>query len=152
MQGFSDSQLLYVFNAVAFYCLLCIHFAMRRWRFEVALKYGWIVYALSLLAFVASVVQISWKAEWYLWIGGILYSVWAAFGYVVEYQRKIEWRNPIRWKIFLPFITLYLSTSMFYWWPMARVSKSIWFFITVLFVLNTYLNAISHHTEVSKSS
>ena len=37
-------------------------------------------------------------------IGGFLYLAWAIFGYVVEYRKGIEWRAPIRWSIFGPYI------------------------------------------------
>jgi hypothetical protein len=46
--------------------------------------------------------------------------------------------------VFIPYITLYLATTMFYWWPAAQIYKPVWFIATLLFALNTYLNISSH--------
>ena len=81
-----------------------------------------------------------------MWLGGFLYLVFGAFGYTVEYAWGITtWRDPLRWSILLPYVSLYLATVMFYWWPLAQVSKPLWVVAAVLFVLHTVLNAASHH-------
>jgi hypothetical protein len=48
------------------------------------------------------------------WLGVFIYLIWATYGFTVEYVRTTEWRNPIRWPIFGPYVTLYLATVMFY--------------------------------------
>ena len=137
-------ETLFVVTALLFQIVLIVHFALRRWRFELAMRYGPIVYALSLpAALVSGVLLLSGRA-WWLWLGGFLYLAWAAFGYTVEYVRRIEWRSPIRWPIFGPYITLYLATVMFYWWPLARVSRPLWYVGAALFVVSTALNVASH--------
>jgi hypothetical protein len=62
----------------------------------------------------------------------------------VEYLLHIEWRSPIRWPIFIPYLTLYLASIMFYWWPLATISRPLWYVYAVLFVVSTVLNAASH--------
>ncbi|MBN1370463.1 MAG: hypothetical protein JW987_00775 [Anaerolineaceae bacterium] len=135
---------LFVFTAFLFQTVLIVHFALRKWRFETAIRYGPIVYGLSIPAVLVSVVLIVGKQPWWMVIGGFLYLAWAIFGYVVEYRKGIEWRDPIRWPIFGPYIFLYLATVMFYWWPLARIWKPLWVAYTVLFVISTVLNATSH--------
>jgi len=73
---------------------------------------------------------------------GIL--IWAIFGYAVEYVKKIKWRNPIRGQILGPYVTLYLGTVMFYWWPLAPLYRPLWYVYAVLFVISMVLNLISH--------
>jgi hypothetical protein len=63
---------------------------------------------------------------------------------MVEYVGEIEWRNPIRWPVFGPYVFLYLATVMFYWWPLALVSKPLWYVYAVLFSASTILNVTSH--------
>jgi hypothetical protein len=81
---------------------------------------------------------------WWFWLGGFVYLVWAGFGFTVEYVRRIEWRDPIRWPIFGPYLTLYLATIMLYWWPLARISRPLWIVYAGLFIVSTVLNVTSH--------
>ncbi len=138
-------ETLFVVTALLFQIVLIVHFALRKWRFELAMRYGPIVYALSVPAALVSVVLLLGGRAWWLWLGGFLYLAWAAFGYAVEYVRRIEWRSPIRWPIFGPYITLYLATVMFYWWPLAQVSRPLWYVGAALFLVSTALNVTSHH-------
>lgn len=91
-----------------------------------------------------SVVLIVGKQPWWMVIGGFLYLAWAIYGYVVEYRKGIERRSPIRWSIFGPYITLYLATVMFYWWPLVRIWKPLWYAAGGLFLISTALNVTSH--------
>ena len=135
---------LYSGAALLFQAVLVIHFAMRRWRFADAIRHGWIVYALSIPLAALSVFLLLSEAPWWMWTGGFLSLAWAAFGFIVEYVRHLEWRSPIRWSLFVPYLTLYLATVMFYWWPLARISGWLWLAATVLFIAATILNVASH--------
>jgi hypothetical protein len=140
-------EVLFISWSFLFQLILIIHFAMRKWRFELAIRYGWIVYALSVPAALISMILLLNNQSWYLWLGGFIYLIWAGYGYWVEYVRQIEWRSPIGWSIFGPYITLYLATVMFYWWPLARIYKSLWYIYAVLFVASTILNVTSHQSK-----
>lgn len=135
----------YVLVAFLFQAVLIAHFALRKWRFSLAMRYGWLVYALSIPAMAVSLV-LGWSGKpWSLWLGGFLYLVWAIFGYTVEYIRKIQWRNPPRWSIFGPYLTLYLATIMFYWWPLGLLYRPLWYVYALPFLASTLLNITSHH-------
>jgi hypothetical protein len=136
---------LYVIWAFVFQAALIVHFALRKWAFEAYVhRYGWLFYALCVPALVISFLLLRGGKPWYFWIGGFLFSLWAVFGYVVEYVAKIAWRDPIHWPVFGPYVTLYLATIMFYWWPLARVGRPLWFVYAALFVISTFLNVTSH--------
>jgi len=137
-------DLLYLVASVMFHLILAAHFALRKFTFNIAIRYGWIVYALSIPFAGISIFLLLSGKDWFFWIGGFLFFIWAVFGYNVEYVKKIEWREPIKWQVFIPYIILYLATTMFYWWPAARIYKPVWLIATLLFVLNTYLNISSH--------
>lgn len=137
-------EILFVATAFLFQMVLIVHFALRKWRFHVAARYGPIVYALSIPAFAVSVLILLADKPWWLWLSGFLYLIWAAFGYTVEYVKDIRWRNPPRWPVLGPYLTLYLATVMFYWWPLIRISRPLWYAYTVLFLIATALNLASH--------
>ncbi|HNT79011.1 MAG TPA: hypothetical protein PKH77_28740 [Anaerolineae bacterium] len=145
MSGLDSPETLFVTTAFLFQLVLIAYFALRRWRFAAAIRYGPSVYALSLAAFAVSLRLLLGGKSWSLWLGGFLYLVWAIFGYTVEYVKKIEWRTPIRWPIFGPYVFMYLATVMFYWFPLALVHKPLWYIYAALFVVSTFLNVTSHH-------
>ena len=148
MDGIDNLETLFVVNAFIFQIILIIHFAFRKWRFELALRYGLLVYALGIPAAAISTLILLGGKSWFLWIGGFLYLIWGGYGYWIEYVRKIEWRNPIHWPIFGPYIFLYLSTAMFYWWPLALIYKPLWYFYAILFITSTILNLTSHRRNL----
>ncbi|MGB8647350.1 MAG: hypothetical protein WCF84_19100 [Anaerolineae bacterium] len=137
-------DLLFVATSFLFQVVLIVHFALRRWRFELALHYGWIVYALGALGAAVSAVLLLGGKPWSLWAGGFIYLIWAMHGYTVEYVQHRPWRDPIRWTIFGPYVFLYLAANMFYWFPLALVSRPLWYVYGLLFIVSTVLNITSH--------
>ena len=144
MSNLERLDALFVIWAFLFQIVLIVHFALRKWLFDVAMRYGLIVYGLSVPAVVISIILLLGGKTWSLWLGGFIYLVWAVYGYSVEYVRKIQWRNPIHWQILGPYVFLYLATIMFYWWPLGLISRPLWFVYAVLFIISTVLNATSH--------
>lgn len=144
MDSISLYEKLFVSCAFIFQAILIIHFSLRKWRFPLAIRYGPIVYALGIPAAAISMILLIGGMPWSLWMAGFIYLTWGIYGYWVEYIRKIEWRNPIRWAFFGPYVTLYLATVMFYWWPLALIYKPLWYLYAVLFLLSTGLNITSH--------
>ena len=147
MNNFDTFEALFIITAILFQLILIIHFAMRKWRFSLAMRLGWIVYALSIPASLVSVILLVSHQPWYFWIGGFLYLIWGGYGYWIEYIQEIQWRNPPRWHVLGPYLVLYFSTVMFYWWPLAKISKSFWYVYTVMFIISTILNVTSHQSK-----
>lgn len=145
MNELDNSEILFVIFAFLFQIVLIIHFILRKWFFDIyIMQYGWIVYALSVPAIVVSIILLLDGKTWSLWLGGFLYLGWAIYGYTVEYVKGIQWRNPIHWPVFGPYLFLYLATVMFYWWPLALVRRPLWYVYAILFLISTTLNLISH--------
>ncbi|MFC1588300.1 hypothetical protein ACFL54_08315 [Planctomycetota bacterium] len=142
--GLDQRETLFVAWAFLFQIILIAHFSLRKWSFDFCLEYGWIVYALSVPAVVLSVYLLLGGKEWSFWLGGFIYLTWAVLGYTIEYTLEIKWRNPIYWPIFGPYVLLYLSTVMFYWWPLALIRRPLWFVYALMFIISTILNIISH--------
>ena len=145
MSDLDDLDKLFVVWAFLFQVVLIVHFALRKPFFEsYTLKFGWIVYALCIPAAVISIFLLRGGKSWSFWLGGFLFLLYAAFGYWVDYVMKIQWRNPLRLSIMFPYVFLYLGTIMFYWWPLALLSRRLWFAFAILFVIGTILNVTSH--------
>jgi len=135
---------LFVFTAFFIQIVLLIFFALRKWMFDTAMQVGWIVYALAVPALIISVLLLMNGKSWFLWLGGFLYTTWAILGYIVDVARPVAWRSPVYWPVFIPYVLLYLSTMMFYWFPLGSLSRPLWFVYAVLFVISTILNITSH--------
>jgi hypothetical protein len=144
MLGLDKHDTLFVIWAFVLQICLIVLFAIRKSNLDIILQYGWIFYLLSVPAVVISIIMLRGGKEWSFWIGGFIFLVWAIFGFIVEYVFKIPWRNPIVWPIFIPYITLYLGTIMFYWFPLGIFGRPLWYIYAAFFALSTYLNITSH--------
>jgi hypothetical protein len=148
MNDLTVQEIIYITMAFVFQAILVCHFALRKWNLNLAIRYGVIVYAASIPAALTSIYLLLSGMSWYFYLGGFIYLIWASYGYYVEYVRRIQWRSPIRWTVFGPYVSLYLSVAMFFWWPLATIDKSLWYGCAVLFLASTLLNISSHHGEV----
>jgi hypothetical protein len=115
MLGLDSLDILFIVWAFFFQIVLVVHFAVRKRFFEsYTLKFGWVVYALSIPAVVISVVLLLGGKTWSFWLGGFLFLTYAAYGYWVDYVKGIPWRKPLHPSIAFPYVLLYLATVMFY--------------------------------------
>ena len=145
MSRLDNLDRLFVIWAFFFQIVLIIHFALRKRFFEsYTMRLGWLVYALCIPAAAISVVLLLGGKSWSFWLGGFLFVIYAAYGTWIDYVQGIEWRNPLRVSILVPYVVLYLSTVMFYWWPLGLLSRPLWVVFAVLFVIGTALNVTSH--------
>lgn len=145
MFGLDSLDTLFVVWAFFFQIVLIMHFAVRKKYFEsYAKKYGWLVYALCFPAVLISIILLLGGKTLSFWLGGFLFLVYAAYGYWIDYVKQIPWRNPLRRDIMFPYVTLYLTTVMFYWWPLGQLYRPLWYVFAVLFVLGSILNITSH--------
>lgn len=135
---------LYVISAFFIQIVLLIHFAVRKWNFALAMRWGTAVYALAIPAAIVSLILLRAGKPWHLWLGGFILAAWAVLGYLVDIARRIAWRSPIYWPVFVPYVLLYLASLMFYWWPLGSIRRPLWFIYGGLFVISTILNISSH--------
>jgi len=135
---------LFIFVAFFIQFILLIYFAIRKWDFDLAMQWGWIVYALALPAVIISLVLLFAGKPWYLWLGGFLYAIFAVFGYIVDIAHPVAWRSPVYLPVLIPYVVLYLTSLMFYWWPLGAIRRPLWYIYAVLFVISTSLNVTSH--------
>lgn len=127
--------------------VLVLFFAARRWRPRIAERHGWIAYAFGGLGLPLAAWLFVGGHSWKLYVGPLLLAVWAALGAAVDLWRKVEWRTPIRWSVFAPYLAVYFFAQMFLWWPLWGLWRIAWACFLVLFVANTALNVRGHFGE-----
>ena len=124
--------------------LLVVYFAARRWSPRIAERFGWLAYAFAGLGILLGGWLLLGGQSWRLYVGPILLALWAILGTVVDLWRGVEWRTPIRWSVFIPYVALYFWAQMFLWWPLWDVNRTLWACFLVLFAANTVLNLGGH--------
>lgn len=145
MFGLDSYDTLFIFWAFFLEIVLVIHFAIRKPFYDVyTRKWGWIVYGLSIPGLVVSLLLIIDGKSWSFWLGGFLYLLFAIYGYWIDYIKAISWRKPLRKDIMFPYVTLYVGSIMFFWWPLANLYRPLWFVFGILFIISTVLNLTSH--------
>jgi hypothetical protein len=145
MLGLDTYELTFVLWGFLVQFVLIVHFALRKWAFRrYTFRYGWIVYALAIPALVISLILLLGGKAISFWLAGFFFVLWASYGYRIDYIQKRSWRSPVDWRIGGPYVTLYLATLMFYWWPMGLISRPLWYMYAFLFLISTWLNITSH--------
>ena len=127
------SQVLFIFNFAAF-----------KWKPRLQQQWGWIVYAAALIALPLGILFWITGQAWYFWLAFALYTIWAILGYIVDILRPINWRVPILWKVFLPYLILYLASQFAFWIPLWFIWVGYWIIYAVLYAINTALNVSTH--------
>ena len=145
MLGLDSLDTLFIAWAYFYILVLIVHFALRKRFYQsYTLKFGWVVYALGIPAAVISLFLLLNGKSWYFWLGGFLCLLFSCFGYWIDYVRKIPWRKPVVIGILIPYVTLYLATLMFYWWPLYRLYLPLWIVYTILYIIAMVVNIRSH--------
>jgi hypothetical protein len=145
------SDTVYVVVVLALQAILIIYFALRRWRAAFAFRIGRAIYALAVPLAVYSVVLAFTGRTWYLWLGGLLFGLWALLGSRVDTGRPLQWHEPICELPFNGYVLLYLVYQMFFWWSLGGLWEPGRVIFAVLFVLATTLNVISRQAPEAEA-
>lgn len=130
--------------AIATQIVLLAYFAARRVRPTDADRYGWLAYAFGLFGLPIGLWLVGTGAPWQLYVGPMLFAAWAAFAGWVDRLARLEWRRPIRWTVFGPYVFMYVAAQMFMWWPLWDRAFVVWLVYLELFAANTVLNMAGH--------
>jgi hypothetical protein len=147
----SDGTTAFAAFGIGSQAVLVAYFAARRWAPRAAERYGWLAYAFAGLGLPLGVWLAAGGQSWRLWTGPVLLAAWAALGAIVDLWRRVEWRDPVRWSVFVPYVALYFFAQMFLWWPLWNLQRAAWAVFLVLFVANTALNLRGHFGQSAKA-
>jgi hypothetical protein len=134
----------FVILAFVIQVMLVGSFAARNWKPSIEEKLGWLVYGMGLPASVLGVLFLVNDQPWYYWTATLLFTVWAAFGYMVDVVLRVKWRNPPRWPIFIPYVVLFVSSLLAFWVPLWFIRPVLWIIYALLYAAHTALNMYSH--------
>ncbi len=87
---------------------------------------GYVIVLLAIPAAVALVVFLRARAGWLFWAGPALYLVFVGFMIVVEYVWPVEFRNPMRPDILVPYLVLFFGSILLMGLPMFRLDRRLW--------------------------
>lgn len=135
----------YIFFAFAVQVILIADFAARVWKPALELRWGWLIYALvGIAGLLLGVLLVVNRLPWYLAAGPLLLAIWAALGYAVDIWRPVNWRNPPRWSIFIPYVGLYVTALLIMWVSMWFIGLAYWIAFGATYAAHTGLNIYSH--------
>lgn len=87
---------------------------------------GYGIIALAVPAAVAMVAFIRAGSGIRYWIGPAVYLVFVAFMLVVEDIRPVEFRDPVRPAILVPYLVLFFGAILLMGAPMFRLDRRLW--------------------------
>jgi hypothetical protein len=134
----------FVIFAFASQVLLVAFFAARRWQPARAPLLGRLVYGLGLVAAVLSLYLLIDRHDWLIAAAPLPYAAWSALGWVLDVRRPVEWRQPVRWSILVPYVGLLVGALVALWVPLWWVGFEAWLAFGLLFAVQTILNIAGH--------
>ena len=140
----NNCEVVFICAAFLYQTLLLFNFIGRNLQPELEQKYGWILYALSVPAIIAGGVYLLNEQPWYYAAAFFLFALWGGFGYYVDVYRKIEWRNPTRISVMVPYVGLYVGSLFSFWIPLWNLGMTFWWAFTIFYAVNTILNIVGH--------
>jgi len=87
---------------------------------------GLVMIVLALPAAAALYSFLREGAGWLLWSGPALYVLFIAFELAVDYLWVIEFRDPVRAAILVPYLLLFFGSILLMGLPMFRANRSLW--------------------------
>ncbi|HET7087646.1 MAG TPA: hypothetical protein VFL17_03250 [Anaerolineae bacterium] len=138
-------QTVYILFAFAVQIILIADFAARVWKSALELRWGWLIYTLvGVAGLLLGVLLVVSRQPAYLAAGPLLLAIWAAVGYTVDVWRPVNWRSPPRWRIFIPYVGLYVTALLVMWVSMWFIGLAYWIAFGAMYAVHTGLNIYSH--------
>jgi hypothetical protein len=137
-------QDVYAVFALATQVLLVAFFAAHLLKSGAEAALGKAVYGSGGLAVPIAIWLAVAGAPWQYVATIFLYAIWSAFGATVDIVRPVQWREPPRWQIVIPYAVLLMAALLSLWINLWYVSLSAWVAFGVLYGLHTVLNLGAH--------
>jgi len=96
---------------------------------------GYILIALAIPAALALFAFVRGRAGWLQYAGPAVYLAFITFMGVVDYAFPIEFRNPVRSSILVPYLVLFFGAIFLMGFPMFRLNRRLWLVAVVTSVL-----------------
>lgn len=105
---------------------------------------GRVIIALAIPAAVTLVVFVRTGAGWLYWSGPAAYLIFIAVLIVVDYAWPVEFRDPMRYDILVPYLLLFFGSILLMGLPMFRLDRRLWLVTvaTTIFLLTSMVMAM----------
>lgn len=87
---------------------------------------GYVMMGLAVPAAATLVALIKARTDWRQWIGLVVYIVFIILMICVEYIWPVEFRNPARYEILIPYLLLFFGAILLMGLPMFRMDWRLW--------------------------
>jgi hypothetical protein len=105
---------------------------------KVEILFGTATIILAIPAAIIGALNLSGSANFFLWFPAVLYALWAMFALVVDYLLKIEFRNPAKPSILVPFLILFYFSISGMAAGFYRINLYLWLVSGATSLLNLY--------------
>lgn len=107
---FSEFFIINIFNLSVFALFLS-----RVKKPEVSSKIGIFTIILGIPTLIIAIINFILLREWWYWIFPLLFVVFLLFTFIVDYIKKVEFRNPRKLSILIPFLILFYVSIILMW-------------------------------------
>ncbi|UCC18226.1 MAG: hypothetical protein JSV62_08905 [Promethearchaeota archaeon] len=108
-----DLILFFIINSANILVSVIFISRVKKPRFERILGLFYIL--LSIPTIIITIINISFQREWWFWIFPLLFLIFIAFEFIIDYVKKVEFRNPRNKKILVPYLILYYISIILMW-------------------------------------
>ncbi|MFX1418166.1 MAG: hypothetical protein ACFE9N_04505 [Promethearchaeota archaeon] len=108
-----DLALFFVINSANIIISVIFISRVKKPGFEHILGIFYIL--LSIPTIIITIINIIFQREWWFWIFPLLFLIFIIFEFIIDYVKKIEFRNPRNKKILVPYLILYYISIILMW-------------------------------------
>jgi len=76
---------------------------------------GFLYVALGIPTLIITIFNIIFQREWWFWVFPSLFLIFIVFELIIDYIKKIEFRNPRNIRILVPYLILYYVSIILMW-------------------------------------
>ena len=87
---------------------------------------GYVIAALALPSIVAFIAFVRKGTGWLHWVGPAVFLVFIALMIAVDYAWPVEFRDPRRYGILVPYLTLFFGSILLMGAPMFYLNRQLW--------------------------
>lgn len=151
MPELNNHHIAFAIFSITSLILLIVLFISRVKKPVIEKRFGWIIYAVGIPAFIMAVMFIINGEVWYFILPLLIYCCWALFAAIVDIWKPVQWREPKYLPIFIPYVVLFIITMTGLWVPLWFINPVLWIVFATLYVCLMILVFISHK-QASKTS
>jgi len=93
---------------------------------------GYITVALGIISFTVGIIVLVEEFEFFHIIGAFVYTAFCILCFVVDYWKKIEFRNPKKLKIVIPYLLLYYYSLLMMTLSIRQLGLFPWILTSIL--------------------